>query len=87
MNEKFFVNGEKVENYKADLQNGDILEVLSSFSETLDFQWEQSTNISLLAFNKPKGIPVLNQILIIQLFYELLPSDFLKKILLHWEIR
>ena len=35
---KIFVNGEKVENYKADLQNGDTLEVLSSFSETLDFQ-------------------------------------------------
>ena len=76
---KIFVNGEKVENYKADLQNGDTLEVLSSFSETLDFQWEQSTNISLLAFNKPKGYTCSKSDPYNPTFYELLPSDFLKK--------
>ena len=76
---KIFVNGEKVENYKADLQNGDTLEVLSSFSETLDFQWEQSTNVSLLAFNKPKGYTCSKSDPHNPTFYQLLPAEFLQK--------
>ena len=76
---KIFVNGEKVENYKADLQNGDTLEVLSSFSEILDFHWEQSTNVSLLAFNKPKGYTCSKSDPHNPTFYELLPAEFLQK--------
>lgn len=53
--------------------------MLSSFSETLDFQREQSTNVSLLAFNKPKGYTCSKSDPHNPTFYQLLPAEFLQK--------
>lgn len=76
---QIFVNTKAIENYKAELQAGDLLSIPRlALSEQVQMIAPDSTP-ELLLFNKPKGYTCSKSDPHNPTFYELLPPEFLQK--------
>lgn len=75
---QLFVNGKKVENYKAEVQGGDEVSI-PSLNLKFQVKEEKSELPPLLAFNKPKGYTCSRSDPHNPTFYELLPAEFRQK--------
>ncbi len=72
----FFLNWKKVESYKQEIENSDVLEIKDIETKKIIIKFEEKSYFNLLFFNKPKWYVVSKSDSNNQIIYDILPAEF-----------